>query len=102
MAVELEEHLHAGVDARLRLSGAEVRLKGGGTFRGRPPSVTHRPLEQSDFAGTRSGRVDVAYCSSVRAPVRKAKRLERITHQATAETLARAARPWSTRVSCML
>ncbi|CAK9044192.1 unnamed protein product [Durusdinium trenchii] len=56
----------------------------------RPPSVTHQPLEQSDFAGTRNGRVDVGYCSSVRAPnLRKTARLTRITHPATPETLAR-------------
>eukprot|EP00913_Durusdinium_trenchii_P024940 g23408.t1 len=69
----------------------------------KPPSVTHQPLEQSDFAGTRNGRVDVGYCSSVRAPnLRKTARLTRsdwewctllnitgITHPATPETLAR-------------
>eukprot|EP00435_Cladocopium_sp_Y103_P053768 s259_g17.t1 len=57
----------------------------------RPPSVAHRPLEQADFAGTRNGRVDVAHCTSVRTPnLRKTPRLERITHQASPETLARA------------
>lgn len=59
----------------------------------RPPSVAHRPLEQKDFAGTRNGRVDVAHCTRVRTPnLRKTPRLERITHQASPETLARVQR----------
>ncbi|CAJ1396001.1 unnamed protein product [Effrenium voratum] len=56
----------------------------------RPPSVTQQPLQQADFAGTRTGRVDVGYCVGARGTnLRKTPRLDRITHRATPETLAR-------------
>ncbi|CAE7265151.1 unnamed protein product [Symbiodinium pilosum] len=59
----------------------------------RPPSTAHQPLQQADFASTRNGRVDIAYCVSARDPnLRKAPRLDRITHQALPETLSRVQR----------
>eukprot|EP00439_Symbiodinium_sp_Y106_P067768 s518_g11.t1 len=61
----------------------------------RPPSTAHQPLQQADFASTRNGRVDadIAYCASMRdASLRKTARLDRITLQASAETLSRVQR----------
>lgn len=59
----------------------------------RPPSTAHQPLQQADFASTRNGRVDIAYCASMRdSSLRKTARLDRITLQASPETLSRVQR----------
>eukprot|EP00931_Biecheleriopsis_adriatica_P115455 TRINITY_DN9123_c0_g1_i2.p1 TRINITY_DN9123_c0_g1~~TRINITY_DN9123_c0_g1_i2.p1 ORF type:complete len:262 (+),score=52.55 TRINITY_DN9123_c0_g1_i2:41-826(+) len=56
----------------------------------RPPSTAHVPLQQSDFAGTRTGRVDVPHCVSRRSSgLRKAARLQTLTHEATPETVVK-------------
>lgn len=56
----------------------------------KPPSTAHVHIEHADFAGTRSGRVDVAESITRRATnLRQTPRIQQITSRASPQTLAR-------------